>query len=399
MRDLLLGIPPRDFDIATSATPDQLRQVYPGADFVGAHFGVALISEDGATVEVATYRRDHEYHDGRRPTEVTFETDPQKDVIRRDFTINGLLLDPESGEVLDYVGGREDLRLEMVRAIGIPERRFREDHLRLIRGIRLAAKLGFDIESETEAAIVRLHPLIQIVSPERVRDELVRILTEGGARRGFELLDRTGLLQEVLPEVAAMKGVRQSPGAHEGSVWMHTLLMLEKLENPGAELALAVLLHDTGKSLAFGDGCVDASVHNAHRILTRLRFSNEEAQQVESLIANHLRFRDVLNMKTSSLKRFMRLRRFHEHLEFHRLDCLVSHGGLENYQYVLAKLAEFGEGQIHPPRLLTGDDLLTLGVPPGPEFGRVLNAVEDAQLEGEIATREQALDLAKRLLA
>ncbi len=406
MRDLLLGLPPRDFDIATSATPDQLRLIYPHADFVGAHFGVALIAEGSATVEVATYRHDHEYHDGRRPSEVTFETDPRKDVVRRDFTINGLLLDPENGAILDFVGGREDLGLEMVRAIGNPERRFREDHLRLIRAIRLAAKLRFDVESETEAAIVRLHPLIQIVSPERVRDELVRILTEGGARRGFELLDRTGLLQEILPEVAALKGVRQPPDLHpEGDVWTHTLLMLGRLENPSTELALAVLLHDTGKPSTFSetdrirfDGHVDKGVRLAHRILTRLRFSNEQIHQVESLIDNHARFLETPHMKMSRLKRFMRLPRFDEHLELHRLDCVASHGRLDVYEYVIAKRAEFGDEQIHPERLLTGDDLLALGVPAGPELGRVLHAVEDAQLDGEIRTRDQAIELARQLL-
>jgi poly(A) polymerase len=337
---------------------------------------------------------------------VTFETDPQRDVLRRDFTINGLLMDPDTSEVLDYAGGKRDLSLKLVRAIGEPEYRFREDHLRLLRGVRLAARLNYDIESETEAAIVRLHPLIRDVAPERVRDELVRILTEGGAQRGFELLDRTGLLQELLPEVADMKGVEQPPDYHpEGDVWTHTLKMLGQLHGSSATLALGVLLHDVGKPPTFRqsdrihfDGHVEAGVRMARRILTRLRFSNEEIRQVEALVDNHMRFKDAPRMKDSTLKRFMRLPRFDEHMELHRLDCISSHGRLENYQYVKAKRDAFGEEQIHPARLLTGDDLLALGLEPGPLVGRILHAVEDAQLDARIHSREEALELARGML-
>ena len=407
VRDLLLGIPPKDYDVATSARPHQVLELWPRAQQVGAHFGVVLVVEGEVKVEVATYRSDHEYIDGRRPSQVTFETDPRQDVVRRDFTINGLLLDPETNEVVDYVGGREDLRLQVVRAIGDPEKRFREDHLRLLRAVRVATRLGFDIESETEATIVRLHPLVRAVSPERLRDELLRILTEGHARRGFELLDRTGLLQEILPEVAAMKGIEQPPEYHpEGDVWTHTLLMLERLPaGVSPTLAMGVLLHDVGKPTTFEegadrirfDGHVEVGVRLARGIVERLRFSNDDARQIEALIDNHMRFKDAPRMKDSTLKRFLRLDRFDEHLELHRLDCQGSHGMLDNYEYMRMKRSEFGEEQIRPPRLVSGDDLMALGLVPGPEFGRVLRAIEDAQLEGRVRSREEGLALARAL--
>ena len=407
VRDLLLGLEPRDYDVATSATPDQILAEYPRAEQVGAHFGVLLVHQDGAEVEVATYRSDHEYLDGRRPHSVTFETEPEQDVARRDFTINALLLDPDTDEVLDFVGGRQDLALRLIRAIGDPEKRFREDHLRLLRAVRFAARLGFDIESETEAAIVRLHPLTTAVAPERARDELVRILTEGGARRGFEMLDRTGLLRELLPEVEAMKGVPQPPEFHpEGDVWTHTLLMLDKLPaGVSPTLALGVVLHDAGKPATFRvedrirfDGHVEEGIAIAGRILHRLRFSNDDIRQVEALIENHMRFKDAPGMKDSTLKRFLRLPQFDEHLELHRLDCLASHGSLDNYEFVRRRRTEFGEEQISPPRLVTGEDLIAMGQSPGPLFGRVLQAIEDAQLDGRVRTREEALAMARRLL-
>ena len=330
MRDLLLGRDPKDFDVTTSAQPDELLRLFPRADRVGAHFGVVLVREDGEQVEVATFRSDLEYSDGRHPVGVQFETDPRKDVLRRDFTINALLLDPASGEILDFVGGRADLDARLIRAIGDPEFRFREDHLRLLRAVRFAARLGFEIEEESFAAIQRLAPLIQGVSPERVRDEIARILTEGGVRIGFELLDATGLLQQVLPEVAAMKGVQQPPEFHpEGDVWTHTLIMLDGLRDPSLTLALGVLLHDVGKPATFRvaerirfDGHVEKGVEIAHGLLTRLRFPNHVIEGVEALIANHMRFMEVPRMRESTLKRFMRMPDFEEHMALHRLDCL-----------------------------------------------------------------------------
>jgi len=401
VRDLLLGRAAKDFDVATSAQPDELLRLFPDAGQVGAHFGVVLVREDGAQVEVATFRSDLEYVDGRRPEAVRFETDPRQDALRRDFTINALFLDPASGEVLDFTGGRADLEAKLIRAIGDPERRFREDHLRLLRAVRFAARLGFAIEPATLEAIGRHHALIRTVSAERVRDELVRILTEGGARQGFELLDSTGLLEDLLPEVAAMKGVQQPPEYHpEGDVWVHTLLLLEQLERPTATLAMGALLHDVGKPPTFRvaerirfDGHVEAGVRLAEGILDRLRFSRHEAEQVLALVANHMRFKDVLQMKESTLKRFLRLPAFEEHLELHRLDALSSNRRLDSYEFVRGKLAEFSAEHLKPTRLLTGADLIAAGYLPGPLFTEILTAVEDAQLEGRVPDKAAALRL------
>jgi poly(A) polymerase len=311
-----------------------------------------------------------------------------------------MLLDPDTQQVIDLVGGREDLEGGVIRAIGDPEKRFREDHLRMLRAIRFAARLSFDIDPETEGAIVRLHPLIRDVSAERARDEIVRVLTEGHARRGFELLERTHLLQMILPEVARMKGVEQPPEFHpEGDVWIHTLLMLDGLPaGVSHTLALGVLLHDVGKPDTFRladrirfDGHVELGVELTRNIMSRLRFSNEDCRQVETLVDNHMRFKDAPNMKESTLKRFFRLPRFEEHLELHRLDCLSSHRMLDNYEYVKTRREELGQEQIRPARLITGQDLIDAGLEPGPEFGRILRAVEDAQLEGSIQSREEAL--------
>ena len=409
VRDLALGREPKDYDVATDATPDRLVELFPRADLVGAHFGVALI--DG--VEVATFRSDHAYRDGRHPERVVFENDPKQDVLRRDFTINALLLDPEASRagggmflnqatIVDYVGGLEDLRTGIIRAIGDPERRFQEDHLRMLRAVRFAARFEFRIEPATMAAIQKLRSSIRRVSAERIRDELVRILTEGHARRGFELLDESGLLVEILPEVAAMKGVEQPPEFHpEGDVWVHTLIMLDRLpEHPPATLAMGVLLHDVGKPPTFRiaerirfDGHVEAGEKIACEILKRLKFSNDEIHQIVALVANHMRFADVTRMRESTVKRFMRLPKFEEHLELHRIDCLSSHGNLQNYEFMKARFEEMPAEELRPPRLLTGRDLIEAGYTPGPQFTEMLNAVEDAQLEGRIQTREQGLQL------
>jgi len=372
---------------------------------VGAHFGVVLVRGSGGHVEVATFRSDRDYTDGRRPSSVRFETDPRQDVLRRDFTINGLMMDPETGEVLDFVDGRADLEKGLVRAIGDPEIRFREDHLRMLRAVRFAARLRFAIEPATLAAIRRHRAAIAVVSAERVRDELARILTEGGARYGFELLDATGLIENLLPEVAAMKGVAQPPEFHpEGDVWVHTLLLLEKFEHATATLAWGALLHDVGKPPTFRvaerirfDGHVEEGVLLAHGILHRLRFSREDQEQVEALVANHMRFMDAQRMKESTLKRFLRLPRFAEHLELHRLDCLAGSGRLDNYEFVRRKLAELPEEELKPAPLLTGRDLIAAGYTPGPGFSKMLAAVEDAQLEGRIHGREEALQLVREL--
>jgi putative nucleotidyltransferase with HDIG domain len=399
VRDLLLGIHPKDFDVSTDARPDRIMDLFPNSGRVGAHFGVVLVRNVFAQVEVATFRSDADYTDGRRPSSVRFEADPAADVRRRDFTINGLMMDPETGEVLDYVGGGRDLEHRLVRAIGDPDARFDEDHLRLLRAIRFAARLGFTIDSGTFSAIKRHHSLILTVSAERIRDELVRILTEGGARYGFELLDQTGLLGDVLPEVAAMRGVEQPPEFHpEGDVWVHTLRLLENLRHPTLTLAIGALLHDVGKPPTFRvadrirfDGHAETGVEIAHNILNRLRFSRDEMEQVEALVGNHMRFMDVTRMKDSTLKRFMRLPSFDEHLELHRLDCVAGSGYLENYDFVRRKQEEMPPGQLKPEPLVTGLDLIDAGYEPSPLFSEILSAVEDRQLEGSLQSREEAM--------
>ncbi len=407
VRDILLGAEPKDYDVATDARPNQVLELFPGSELVGAHFGVVQVRKEEAQVEVATFRSDHAYLDGRHPERVEFETDPRQDVLRRDFTINALLLDPENGDVLDFTGGREDLRRRIIRCVGEPATRFREDHLRMLRAVRLAAKLGFAIEARTMEGIRERRRQISLVSAERVRDELIRILTEGNARRGLELLDESGLLGVILPEVAAMKGVPQPPEFHpEGDVWTHTMMMLELMRKPSVTLAFGVLLHDVGKPPTFRiadrirfDSHAETGAGMAAGILGRLRFSKDQIRQVEALVAQHLRFKEVRRMKESTLKRFLRMEGFEEHLELHRLDCVASHGNLANYEFAAAKLRELGPEKLRPPRLLTGHDLIRAGFHPGPAFGRILEAVESAQLECRISTREDALALVRSQFA
>jgi len=407
VRDRLLGMVPKDFDISTDAKPDEVLRLFPGSQPVGAHFGVVLRTRDpGVQVEVATFRSEGNYSDGRRPDQVAFETDPALDVLRRDFTINGIMEDPLSGTILDYVGGQADLAAKIVRAIGDPELRFREDHLRMLRAIRFAARLGFLIETDTMKAIRQQAHCIHKVSAERIRDELLRILTEGGARRGFELLDESGLLRFVLPDVKAFQGVQQPPEFHpEGDVWTHILLMLDELDHPAPTLALGVLLHDVGKPPTFRvadrirfDGHAEVGAKMARDILGHLKFSNEDIDRVSSLVANHMRFKDVQEMRLSTLKRFLGLPHFDEHLELHRLDCLCSNGYTDSYNYVREKLSALNKEDLRPPRLIGGRDLIAAGYQPGPDFSRALQAIETAQLEGEIRNKEEALRLARSVL-
>ncbi len=415
VRDRLLGLAAKDYDVATSATPEIVLDLFPKTYAVGAHFGVVLVCtshEDGSETqtEVATFRNDGAYSDGRRPDAVRYSLDPREDVERRDFTINGMLYDPLANEVLDFVGGRQDLAAGLVRAIGEPARRFREDKLRMLRAVRFAARLGFALEAETEAAIRAQAPSIHQVSPERIRDELTRMLTQGHARAAFELLDCTGLLRQVLPEVDRMHGVEQPPEWHpEGDVWVHTLLLLEKLE-PGVSptLAWSALLHDVGKPPCFArdaaaeggrirfNGHAEVGTRMAQAICARLRFSNEDTAQIASLVANHMRFGDVEKMKESTLKRFFRLPRFPEHLALHRMDCLSSHKLLRLYDYARTRFEETPAEQVRPALLVTGADLIAAGYTPGPLFKELLALAEDAQLEGRIETREQGLSLIRQ---
>jgi poly(A) polymerase len=403
VRDLLLGREPADYDVTTDANPDQVAALFPESVAVGAQFGVILIPRDELKVEVATFRSDVGYSDGRHPDSVVYSKTPQEDVRRRDFTINGLLMRHDSGEVLDYVGGQADLKAGVIRAIGEPGRRFTEDKLRMMRAVRFAARFGFEIEAKTFRAVRRHVEEIHQVSPERLREELTKLLTEGAARRAFELLDETLLLQQVLPEIGAMKGVEQPAQFHpEGDVWIHTRMMLEGLPaNASPTLAWGVLLHDVGKPPTFqsaaetGDRIrfnnhVEVGVRMAEAICKRLRFSNEDTEQILALVDNHMKFGAVEEMRASTLKKFVRLPHFDEHLALHRLDCLSSHRHLDSYEFVTRFLAVTPPEQVRPERLLTGDDLQTMGFRPGPLFAEILRALEDAQLEGQIATREAA---------
>jgi poly(A) polymerase len=424
VRDLLLGREPADFDVATDASPEQVMAIFPETYAVGAQFGVVLVplpkdaasdvstthptcvSGKAGVVEVATFRSDVGYSDGRHPDQVRFSKDPSEDVRRRDFTINGLLLDPMNHEVLDFVGGRKDLEAKIIRTIGDPEQRFAEDKLRMLRALRFAARFEYIIELRTFVAIRKSAPQIHQVSRERVRDELTKILTEGHARAAFLLLDQTGLLHEILPEIETMKGVAQPPQFHpEGDVFVHTLLLLEKLPHPcPPTLAWGALLHDVGKPPTFRvapdrirfDEHVEVGVKIAEEICRRLRFSNDDTKQILALVDNHMRFADLQRMKDSTFKKFVRMPRFDEHLELHRIDCQASHGDLSLYQYTREKMAEMTPETIRPTPLITGDDLMAAGYKPGPRFKEILSAVEDGQLEGRLQTRDQAMDLVHR---
>jgi poly(A) polymerase len=469
VRDLLLGLEPKDYDVATSATPDVVLEMFPRTFAVGAHFGVVLVATGGGAdtdgtgeaeweesryvvTEVATFRSDGAYSDGRHPDAVRYTTSAVEDVRRRDFTINGLLLDPDrlfppglkpafiaafaarlkscpdteqfrssfseqfqgnlSGQlqenlrvsVIDHVGGLADLEAGIVRAIGQPEQRFEEDHLRMLRAVRFAARFGFELDAATAAAMRRLAPKTKAVSRERVRDELTKMLTEGCARRAFELLDETGLLAEVLPEVARMKGVEQPPQFHpEGDVWTHTLLLLGQLE-AGCPLTLAWsgLLHDVGKPPTFMradrirfNGHVDVGVAISGEICRRFRFSNDETRQIISLVENHMRFADAQHMKASMLKRFFRLENFPEHLMLHRMDCMAGSGNLDHWNFVLERYESMPEEAVRPQPLITGRELIAAGYRPGAGFREMLRAVEDAQLDGTITTPAEALALVR----
>lgn len=429
VRDLLLGREAADYDVATDAVPDEVMRIFPDTYAVGAQFGVVLVpwpegnvasnastetctdatcdvstryvSPQANVVEVATFRSDIGYSDGRHPDQVRFSKDPREDVERRDFTVNGLLLDPVTNEVLDFVGGRKDLEAGIVRAIGDPERRFAEDKLRMLRAVRFAARFGYAIEPRTFQAIQKLASQIHQVSRERVRDELTKMLTEGRARPAFLLLDEAGLLREVLPEIKAMKGVEQPPQFHpEGDVFVHTLLLLDKLPHPcPVTLAWGALLHDVGKPATFRvapdrirfDGHVEVGVRMAEEICARLRFSNDDTNQILALVDNHMRFAHVQQMKESTFKKFVRMPRFDEHLELHRIDCQASHGDLTSYNFTREKIASLPPETLRPAPLITGDDLIAAGYFPGPQFRKILSAVEDRQLEGRLCNRDEAM--------
>jgi poly(A) polymerase len=404
VRDILLERLPADYDVATNATPEQVLKLFPEGLAVGAQFGVILVPGDGTKVEVATFRSDVGYSDGRRPDRVVYANSPEEDVKRRDFTINGLLMRHDTGEILDFVDGQADLHAGIIRAIGEPDRRFAEDKLRMLRAVRFAARFGYEIEPETFKAIRKHAREIKQVSAERIREELTKLLTEGAARRGFELLDLCWLLQIVLPEIAALKGVEQPPQYHpEGDVWIHTLMMLEGLPAGVSQtLAWGVLLHDVGKPSTFRsaaetgdrirfDGHVDVGVAIGREILGRLRFSNDDTGQILALVEHHMKFKDVQRMRPATLKRFVRLPCFEEHLALHRLDCLSSHRNLEAYEFVENFLRITPPEAVRPAKLVTGEDVLRLGYAASPLIGKILVDVEEAQLNGELASKDEAL--------
>lgn len=464
VRDLVMGLQPQEVDIATDATPDEVQELFPNTVAVGAPFGVVLVLVGEKKFEVATFRSEASYTDGRHPEAVHYAKTPEEDSRRRDFTLNALFYDPLESRLLDFHGGREDMGRKVIRAIGDPQERFREDKLRLLRAVRFAVRFGFEIENRTRQAIVKAASEIHRVSAERIRDELTRLLIEGYSHAGFVLLDELGLLKEVLPELPAMKGVEQPPEFHpEGDVWVHTMLVLKGMDEtigalrdsspppehtrsedrsrrsdslpqtekgssdirpltsdfneafhsiaprpvtehldpgtyPSPILAWGALLHDVGKPATFKrapdrirfDGHMELGARAARQIGHRLRMSNEEIDAIAELVLEHLKFKDVRQMRTATLKRFVRREHFAEHLELHRLDCLASHGNLEAYEFTLNFARALKPEEARPKAILTGHDLIELGYTPGPRFKAILTALEDAQLENQIADRNSA---------
>jgi len=406
VRDLVRQQTPKDIDIATDARPEEVQKIFRRTHAVGAHFGVVVVVEDDRQFEVATFRSDGAYLDGRHPVAVNYSS-PEEDARRRDFTINGMFFDPPNDAVIDFVGGREDLAAGIVRAIGDPAQRFAEDRLRLLRAIRFATVLQFEIEPLTWEAIIQAAPGIKEISAERIREELVRIFLSPQRVRGWDLLDASGLMKAVLPELEAMKGCEQPPQFHpEGDVFRHTRLMLDLLpEKVSLPLVLSVLFHDIGKpptSSVDNDGRIRFNGHDrvgadmTEAIMQRLRFSRAEIDATVEAVRQHMVFKDVPNMRIAKLKRFMARPNFADELELHRVDCVSSHGMLDNYEFLQRKQTEFASEPIIPPPLVRGDDLIALGMKPGPRFREILDAVETQQLEGELSDRDEALAWIKK---
>jgi len=405
VRDLLRSQIPKDIDIATDARPEAVQKIFSRTYAVGAHFGVIVVLENEFQFEVATFRSDGAYLDGRRPIEVHFAT-AEDDAARRDFTINGMFFDPDASEVIDFVGGRADLEARLIRAIGDPAQRFAEDRLRILRAVRFATVLEFEIEPGTWDAVLAQAPSISEISAERIREELVRIFMSPLRVRGWDLLDASGLMRVILPELEAMKGCAQPPQFHpEGDVFTHTRIMLDMLrEEASLPLVLSVLFHDIGKpptSSVDEDGRIRFNGHDrvgaemTEAVMQRLRFSRAEIDATVEAVRQHMVFKDVPNMRVAKLKRFMARSTFADELELHRVDCESSHGMLDNYEFLRQKREEFANEPIIPPPLVRGDDLIALGLKPGPKFGEILEAVETRQLEGALTNREEALEWVK----
>lgn len=408
VRDALLGKEPKDYDIATSATPAEVQALFPKSDAIGAHFGVILVKENKMAFEIATFRHDGSYKDGRHPESVTFSS-PEEDAQRRDFTVNGLFQRPLTGEIIDYVGGRTDLEAKVLRAIGNAADRFQEDALRLLRAIRFATVLNFEIEPTTWQAIKDNAHLLEKISKERVRDEFTRTLVSAGRARGLDLLTESGLMRFIVPEVYDLIGCEQPPQWHpEGDVYTHTRIMLDMLEGKvSTELALAVLLHDIAKPPTFTyDEADDRIRFNGHDrvgaemaedILRRLKYPNNTIEDVSAMVRNHMNFMNVMNMRTAKVKRFMARPTFEKEMELHRVDCASSNGLTENYDFLREKEKEFAAEPLIPAPLVTGKDLINMGLKPGPEFKKILRNVETEQLEGRLNDREAALTFVKSL--
>jgi len=406
VRDIVRGETPKDFDIATDAKPENVQKLFPRTYAVGAHFGVILVVENGFQFEVATFRSDEAYIDGRHPSAVHFSS-PEEDAKRRDFTINGMFYDPVAEEVIDFVGGCADIAARLLRAIGDPARRFAEDRLRMLRAVRLATVLDYQIDKQTWAALLANAASINEISAERIRDELMRIFLWPSRTRGWDLLDSSGLMRAVLPEIEGMKGCKQPEQFHpEGDVFEHTRLMLQFLpEKVSVPLVFSVLLHDVAKprtATVDETGRIRFSGHDrigaemTEEIMRRLRFSGAEIDATVEMVRQHMVFKDVPKMREAKLKRFMARPTFDDELELHRVDCEGSHRMLDNYEFLLRKREEFASEPIIPPPLVRGDDLIALGLKPGPRFGEILEAVETRQLEGNLRTREEALEWVQR---
>lgn len=406
VRDMLRGETPKDYDIATSALPEEITSIFTKTREVGVHFGVVIVIVNNQAFDVATFRNDGSYKDGRHPEEVTFST-PQDDTARRDFTVNGIFFDPISEKYIDFVEGKSDIDKKVIRAIGEPNLRFQEDHLRLLRAIRFAARFDYEIEAETWNSIKSNASGITKISKERIRDELTKILLNENRVLGFDLLVESGLMEHIIPQILQLKGCEQPPQFHpEGDVFVHTRLMLSLLKDaPSIELVLSVLLHDIGKPATYSfDEEADRIRFNGHdklgaemseQILRDLKFSNSIIEDVVQMVANHMTFKDVQKMRQSKLKRFMSRSTFNDEIELHRVDCLGSWGGLDNYDFLNKKMVEFANEPIIPQPLLTGKDLIELGWSPGPDLGQTLNSVQDMQLEGKLNSKDEALDWVK----
>jgi poly(A) polymerase len=403
VRDIAMGIPPQEYDIATSATPQDVMKIFPSTVPVGVSFGVVLVLEGNNKFEVASFRKEEQYTDGRHPDRIVYSTDEKDDVMRRDFTINGMLYEPFEGTIIDLIGGLDDIQRRTVKTIGKPDDRFREDKLRMLRAIRFGAGLDFEIEENTFMSIKSLAPLISQVSKERIRDEITKIIAQNHPGNGLRLLRESNLLKYVLPEVEKMNGVPQPPEFHpEGDVFNHTCMVLDRLyeitgENNSPELAMGALLHDIGKPDTYtvtdrirfnGHDRIGARI--AKNICKELKFSNKQIEIITALVKEHLKFKDVFNMREATIKRFLGTPNFDDHLKLHLADCLASHGSTEAYDFIAKKLTDYKKEELKPKPLLNGYDLIDMGYPRGPLYSEILDSLEEAQLEGTVKNKEDA---------